>query len=245
VTYRPPTPDERTRAVAALKALLAGQEPDLDALPLGLTHGVDRARRPYALLSDAPTARLHTALRAGPRFQANHNGPGWGAIAVRESPTVVIEVPHPGSDRFTARLGLDLFDALPSAALIVAGIHRRHADVAHLPDSLFHAYAQTLATTEIQLHGFAETSAPDTDAVVSPGAGNVTDLHRGLEKALTRQGFRVRHHEHLSGRTNTQGIAAAARDTPFLHLELAPVVRLEHRDRVVKAVVDAWHQQGQ
>jgi hypothetical protein len=142
-----------------------------------------------------------------------------------------------------------LFRAIPDAALLVAGTHRRAArgaaDVAHRADSLFHAYAQTLATTEIQLHGFAATSAPDTDAVVSPGAGESTDLHRGVEKALAQQGFRVRHHEHLAGRTNVQGIAAAARGTPFLHLELAPAVRLHHREAVVGAITATWHQQRQ
>jgi hypothetical protein len=171
-----------------------------------------------------------------------------GAVALREDTDLVIEVPHPGSDRLTARLGLELFHAIPTAALLIAGTHRKAAgnaaDVAHRADSLFHAFAQTLATTEIQLHGFAETSAPDTDAVISPGVGDATELHTALEKALTRQGFRVRDHEHLAGRTNVQGIAAAVRATPFLHLELAPLPRLHHRDAIVKAVADTWHQQG-
>jgi hypothetical protein len=223
--------------VTALEALLAGQAPDLATLPLNVTHGLDLAQRPFTVLSDVPCPMVPTTWHAD-------TTPGWGTVAIRESPTVVIEVPHPGSDRFTARLGLDLFDALPDAAILIAGTHRRYADVAHLPDSLFHAYAQTLATTEIQLHGFAETSAPNTDVVISPGAGNPTDLHRAMEKAMTRQGFRVKHHEHLAGRTNAQGIAAARRGTPFLHLELSPVLRLNHRDRVLEAITDTWHEQG-
>jgi hypothetical protein len=60
-------------------------------------------------------------------------------------PQVVVEVPHPGSDRHTERLGLALFRALPRAALLIAGAHRRAAqgaaDVAHQSDSMFHALA--------------------------------------------------------------------------------------------------------
>jgi len=219
--YRRPTRTETTRAVAALKAVLAGHPPDLTDLPLQLTRGTD------TLLADT-----------------HADGPGWGALALRETTTLLIEVPHPGSDRLTARLGLDLFHAIPTAALLVAGAHRDVVDVAHRTDTIFHAFAQTLATTEIQLHGFAAASAPDTDAIVSPGAGRVTELHHVLKKTLTRQGFRVHHHEHLAGRTNAQGIASAARGTPFLHLELAPLLRLHHRHAVVEAVANTWHQQG-
>ena len=217
--YRSPTTGERARAVAALTALLSGREPDLDGLPLRISH------------------ELSATLLTGEL--------GWGTVAVRGTPRLLVEVPHPGSDRYTARLGLDLFDAIPDAALLVAGTHRKHCDVAHDRHSLFHAFAQALATTELQLHGFAAASAPGTDVVLSPGAGRPTALHHAVEESLVRQGFHVRHHEHLAGRTNVQGIAAAARATPFLHLELAPLLRSSHRDRVVEAVVHAWHQQGQ
>jgi hypothetical protein len=270
VPYRAPTPDEQARAVAALAAVRAGHAPDLTDLPLRSTTGTDRAGHPFTLLSDNSTPvvsresrsqpprvslsttpssafvhtepdRLARLLRPSP---PNLAAPGWGHVAVHESTDLLIEVPHPGSDRYTARLGLELFHAIPTAALLVAGTHRNTADVAHLPESLFQTYAQAFATTELQLHGFATASAPGTDVVLSPGAGKPTRLHEALEKALTRQGFRVAHHEHLAGRTNVQGIAAAVRGTPFLHLELAALVRRDHRDRVVDAVTDAWHEHG-
>jgi hypothetical protein len=243
---------ERQRAVAVLEALLTGTPPDLTGLPLQVRSGVDDAGHEFTLLSDPPNGALSRALLAGLNLlvpdvspSSLDPTPGWGAVAFRGPPTLLIEVPHPGSDRHTTHLGLALFHALPCAALLIAGAHRRNADVAHLPDSLFHAYAQTLATTELQLHGFAANSAPNTDAVLTPGPGHPTPLHQALTEALTNQGFRVEHHEHLAGRTNAQGRAAARRNTAFLHLELAPLVRLHHRDRVVKAVTDAWHQQGQ
>lgn len=217
--YRPPSDDERAAAVATLSAMLAGGP--------GGRHAVDEE-----------TGRPFTMVVAAPQ---------WGTAVVQGVPDLVVEVPHPGSDRLTSRLGLELFRALPTAALLVAGAHRNAGggagDVAHRADSLFHAYAQTLAVPELQLHGFAATSAPETDAVVSPGAGQATDWHRAVEKALAQHGFRVRHQEHLAGRTNAQGIAAAGVGREFLHLELAPLLRRDRRDLVVDALASAWHQQ--
>jgi len=228
--YRPPTGDERGRAAAALVAIGAGNEPDLTGLGLRLTRGVDDATgRAFALLTDEPGTER-----------------AWGAALLDASPpSTVVEVPHPGSDRLTARMGLELFRAAPGSALLVAGTRRTVHDAAHRTDSMFHAFAQSLATQEVQLHGFAQDSARDTDAVVSPGSGHPRPPHRELEEALTQHGFRTRHHENLAGRTNVQGIAAAERGTPFLHLELAPLLRLDpgNRARVVAALARTWHQQ--
>lgn len=219
--YRPPTPEERNDAVAVLRAALAGEPHRPNSLRM--TPGTDDVGGPFTMLTDT-----------------RH---GWGTVLLRETSDLVIEVPHPGSDRLTARLGLELFHAVPSAALLVAGAHRNAADnaadVAHRTDSLFHAFAQTLALPEIQLHGFAAATAPDTDVVVSSGAGEQAELHRLVEKALRQHGFRVGHHERLAGRTNVQGIAAAAQGRPFLHLELAPLLRIHRRGAVVDAVTKA------
>jgi hypothetical protein len=225
--YRPPTEAERDQAVAAVRTILAGGVPDLDGL--GLTYA-------NPLLADQPGTER-----------------AWGALVLDARPNAVVEVPHPASDRYTTRLGLELYETMPGAALLIAGAHRDAAggaaDVAHRADSLFHAIATTLgavllAVPEIQLHGFAAASAPDTDVVISPGAGRWRPAHDALATALTSQGFRVAHHEHLSGRTNVQGIAAAERGTPFLHLELAPLLRADprHRAAVVASVERTWHQ---
>jgi hypothetical protein len=226
--YRPPDAEERDRATAALTCLATGGEPDLDGLDLRVTRGADVTGRAFALLTDAPGTER-----------------AWGAVVLDEDATrTVVEVPHPGSDRLTARLGLELFRAAPGCALIVAGTRRTVHDAAHRTDSMFHHFAQTLAAPEIQLHGFANDSAPDTDAVVSPGAGRRGPAHEAVEEALAQHGFRTRHHENLAGRTNVQGIAAAERGTPFLHLELAPLLRVDqgNRDRVVDALARTWHQ---
>ena len=225
--YRTPTPRERAGAVTVLRAVLTRETPATDGLPLRVSPAEDDSGRPFTLL----TATAH----------------GWGSVLLRTGSDLLIEVPHPGSDRLTARLGLELFHAIPTAALLVAGAHRNQADVAHRTDSLFHVFAQTLALPELQLHGFATETAPGIDAVVSAGAGEQGELHRQVEKALIQQGFRVGHHERLAGRTNAQGIAAAASGRTFLHLELAPLLRdrLRHLvvDAVTEAVTDTRHQQ--
>lgn len=224
-TYRTPTPQERERAAAALRAALAREAHD--DLLLRTSPATDDEGRPFTLITDT-----------------EH---GWGSVLLRTPSDLLIEVPHPGSDRLTTRLGLELFHAIPTASLLVAGAHRNQVDVAHRTDSLFHTVAQTLALPELQLHGFAIRTAPDIDAVVSAGAGEPGESHRGVEKALIQQGFRIGHHERLAGRTNAQGIAAAAGNRPFLHLELAPALRDRHRavvvEAIAKAVADTWHQQ--
>jgi hypothetical protein len=226
-TYRTPTPEERAGAVAMLRAALAHETPQQSGLPLRMSPATDDEGRPFTLLTDT-----------------RH---GWGSLLLRTPADLLIEVPHPGSDRLTARLGLELFHAIPATSLLVAGAHRNQVDVAHRTDSLFHTFAQTLALPELQLHGFATRTAPDIDAVVSPGAGEPGEPHRTVEKALVQQGFRTGHHERLAGRTNAQGIAAAADGRPFLHLELAPALRDRHRavvvEAIAKAVADTRHQQ--
>lgn len=226
-TYRTPTPEERAGAIAVLRAALAHETLDRHGLPLRTSPATDDAGRPFTLLADT-----------------EH---GWGSVLLRTPADLLIEVPHPGSDRLTARLGLELFHAIPTASLLVAGAHRNQVDVAHRTDSLFHTVAQTLALPEIQLHGFATRTAPDIDAVVSAGAGARGEPHRAVEKALVQHGFRIGHHERLAGRTNAQGIAAAAAGRPFLHLELAPVLRDRHRavvvEAIAKAIADTRHEQ--
>ncbi len=217
--YRTPTPEERADAVAVLRAALADDAPATNGHPVRVSSATDEAERPFTLLRD--TAH------------------GWGSLLLRRSSDLLIEVPHPGSDRLTARLGLELFHAVPTATLLVAGAHRDQADVAHRTDSLFHTVSQALALPELQLHGFAADTAPGIDAVVSAGVGEQGELHRQVEKALVQQGFRTGHHERLAGRTNAQGIAAAACGRTFLHLELAPVLRDRHRGTVVAAVANA------
>jgi hypothetical protein len=221
--YRDPTPAERDRAVAAADLLASGDTTAaveaFAPLEMSVSTGTDSATgRRYAM--------------AASRFDTDRS---WGILAVdlpQEPPHVLVEVPHPGSDLHTERLGLALFRALPGAALLIAGAHRRAgdgaADVAHEPDSLFHALATHLAdrgATQVQLHGFHDDSLADHDIVVSAGAGTSTQLTEPMAEALSAAGFDVcrawsQRCGSLEGRTNAQGREAAVLGHPFLHLEI-------------------------
>ena len=78
---------------------------------------------------------------------------------------------------------------------------------------MFHAFAGVLAEhapAELQPHGYAATTLPALDAVVSPGAAAVTGAHRAAGRPCG-QGFPrpSRVDRPLDGATNVQGAAAA------------------------------------
>lgn len=159
----------------------------------------------------------------------------WGMYVIdRSAPSsVAVEVPHPVSDLRTELVGVDLFRQEPGAVLLVAGAHRRAADVAHEPASVFHTVATVLARrglAQVQLHGFDDRNLPATDVVLSSGAALVGDLARRTADRLTAGGFAVCHAwtercDRLEGTTNVQGEMAAAAGTEFLHVEISRTVR--------------------
>jgi len=224
--YRHPTPSERDRAIAAVDLLSSATTATANAtaetfaaLGMNVTAGVD-----------VPVGRRY-ALAAS-RFDSDRS---WGMLAVDLTdapPEFLVEVPHPGSDRETERLGLALFRELPHATLLMAGAHRSAAggaaDVAHQPDSMFHALATHLAergATQLQLHGFHDDSLANHDIVISAGAGTPDRRIEQTADTLLDAGFNLcrawdQRCGNLEGRTNAQGRAAAARGYPFLHLEI-------------------------
>jgi hypothetical protein len=220
--YRHPTPAERDRALAAVDRLTSA-----DAT--GAADLFGRIGMQVSVGTDGATGRRHAlaASRAG-------TDRSWGMLAIdltSPPPEVVVEVPHPGSDRHTERLGLALFRALPRGALLIAGAHRRAArgtaDVAHQPDSMFHALANHLAghgASQLQLHGFHDDSLANHDIVISAGAGTPDRRTKQMADALTNADFDVclawtERCGSLEGSSNAQGLAAADR-YPFLHLEI-------------------------
>ncbi|MBB4911615.1 hypothetical protein [Actinophytocola algeriensis] len=233
--YRPPRRDERRQLLSGLRALEAGKPP-LAAEDLGFTASTgtdEKTGRPFGLLVNPADER------------------GWGWYLVDRSAPVklVIEVPHPNSDLHTEEIGLALYRAVPGSILLVAGTHRRAddeaGDVAHRTDSMFHAVARDLAgrdLPQIQLHGFHDDNLPDTDVVISPGAGDDGDFVRRIATRLDA-GFRVcrswqRDCGRLEGRTNEQGRDAARQGTPFAHVEISRTIR-DDRDawsRLVRAL---------
>jgi hypothetical protein len=234
--YRPPEAAERRQLLAGLRALEAG-DPAHAAEGLGFTArtGVDEETgRPFGLLTNP----------AGERAW------GWYLVDLSAPVSLVVEVPHPNSDLRTEEIGLALYQAVPGSVLLVAGTHRRvdddAGDVAHRTDSMFHAVARDLAgrgLPQIQLHGFHDDNLPDTDVVISPGAGDAGEDVRRIADRLDDADFRVcrawrRDCGRLEGKTNEQGRDAARRGTPFAHVEISRGVR-DDRDtwtRLVRAL---------
>ena len=237
--YRPPSAAQRRQLLSGLRALAAG-EPPRAATDLGFTvrTGVDRETgRRFGLAVDPGDERAW----------------GWYLIDLSAPVRLVIEVAHPNSDLRTEELGLALYQAVPGSVLAVAGTHRRAADeagdVAHRSDSMFHAVAGDLAgrgLPQIQLHGFHDDNLPDTDVVVSPGAGDAGDTVRRVAERIDDAGFRVcrswrQDCGRLEGTTNEQGRDAARRGTPFVHLEISRTIRDDRAawSRLVRATARA------
>jgi hypothetical protein len=223
--YRPPESAEKRRLRSALRALEAGEPSRAadEARELGykIRTGVDRETgRPFGLAVNAADERAW----------------GWYLIDLSAPVRLAIEVPHPNSDLRTEEIGLALYRAVPGSVLLVAGTHRRvdddAGDVAHRTDSMFHAVAGDLAERglpQVQLHGFHDDNLPDTDVVISPGAGDAGDPVRSVADRIDED-FRVcrswtRDCGRLEGRTNEQGRDAARYGTPFVHVEISRSVR--------------------
>ncbi|MET7395262.1 hypothetical protein ABZS66_17410 [Dactylosporangium sp. NPDC005572] len=238
--YRDPTDHERAQARDAVRLLL--DRPDdgaalgaaFGALGYTAAEGADPATgRPYRMFSMSPTEE-----------------PAWGILLVDRSapPSVVIEVPHPGFDTNTDKLGVAVQRLVPGAVLLVAGAHRAAAggaaDVAHNSASAFHVLATAFAERglpQVQLHGFADKNLPEAQVVVSTGAGAPTRLARDLATGLEQDAGMVvcrawdQRCGRLEGTENDQGKAAAALGAQFIHLELGWVIRRDPQQRAAVA----------
>ncbi|MFC0105299.1 hypothetical protein [Kibdelosporangium aridum] len=220
-SYQPPTADERKDVVAALR----------------LVHGPDRDRAADSLRSLGFTMTVDTDAVTGRQYALVVSQRAWGAYVVDLSkPTrVAVEVPHPNSDLGTERIGLAMFRAMPGSTLLVAGTHRRveRGDVAHRTDSAFHAVAADLAerdVPQVQVHGFHDDSLPDTDVVISPGAGKPGSAIRRVADAIGDAGLVTcrswdRDCGKLEGTRNEQGKVAAEHGAVFVHVETSRSVR--------------------
>lgn len=240
--YRPPDAAERHTGGRGFAALLdAGHAvpTDLDGLGFSVLDDVDaQTGRPYTIAVNEPASER-----------------AWGMYVIDRSapPSIVVEVPHPAFDLRTELVGLAYFRAAPGTVLLIAGAHRKadngKADVAHQEDSLFHVVATGLAgrgLAQVQLHGFHDTNAPDTDVIVSSGASEAGAPARRAADSLSAAKLVVcrawsESCKGLEGVTNTQGRMAAAIGTVFLHVEMSRTIREDERRRadVVRALVQA------
>jgi hypothetical protein len=240
--YREPTASETADAVAGLHRLIGDGDAAalLGVLGFTVTSGFDSASgRSFALtFSETPP---------GDR--------AWAAVLIDKSTPVhtVIGCPHPVSDKTSERLGLALWQRIPGAMLLVAGAHRDAggglADPRDHPESLFHRFAATLLDAglpHVQIHGFADASAPGFDVVLSPGATTVgIPIVRAADN-LTAHGLVVARVWEtpvpaLEGTTNVQGRAAATAGAVFVHVEVSATARsdADRREQVLDGLVGA------
>ncbi|MGW1074777.1 hypothetical protein [Streptomyces sp. NPDC002537] len=246
-TYRVPAERDRRAVADGVRALLDGDRAaagrSLGTVGYAVRDLVDRdGGRRVAEIADATADG--EARRGWGRVYVDLGGPArWQ-----------VQVPHPTADQRTEQLGIGLLRGSPGGVLVLAGAHRNApaddgtssdaADVAHRRDSVFAAVSDALADRRlpaVQVHGFADSSLPDEDVVVSTGKGEAgLPAARRLADALRRESLRVcevweRYCGRLEGRTNVEGDHAASAGVPFLHVEHSRSVRADD-DRVTAAV---------
>ncbi|SDW48861.1 hypothetical protein SAMN05421504_101726 [Amycolatopsis xylanica] len=210
------------------------QPGDLTAAATGFAATLDR-RRTTDFTKLGFSVRDGTDPATGRPYTIAVNERAWGMYVIDRSapPSVAVEVPHPASDLRTELIGVDLFRREPGAVLLVAGTHRKAADVAHEPESVFHTVATVLARrglAQVQLHGFDDQNLPATDIVLSSGIGVAGETAWKTANRLAAGGFAVCRAwregcDGLEGMTNMQGEMAAAAGTVFLHVEMSRTVR--------------------
>ena len=189
-------------------------------------------------VTDRATGRRYAEVGDG-----TENGPaprGWGRVYIGlGSPSHwSVQVPHPAADAHTEEVGVNVLRGSHGGILVIAGAHRRAgrgnaADVAHRTDSVFDAVCDELADRGIpgiQVHGFADDSAPGYDVIASTGDGETARPEgRALADALLARTFHVcrawARPCPLEGRSNVQGRRAATEDVPFLHVEFSNTIR--------------------
>ncbi|MFF5232811.1 hypothetical protein [Dactylosporangium sp. NPDC000521] len=239
--YRDPDQTERAQGRAAARLLLAGSDDVTDVVGAFGCLGYDTAHS-----VDAATGRRYSMFS-----MSVTDAPAWGLVLADRSapPRYVVEVPHPGSDTDTDKLGVALYRLVPGSVLLMAGAHRAAghgaADVAHNDMSMFHVLATELARgglSQVQLHGFADEHFPGAQAVVSTGAGRASPLAREVASGLQDAGVVVCRAwattGRLAGTTNVQGQAADDLGAQFVHIELGRSVRGDpgSRDAAARAI---------
>ncbi|MGW3566201.1 hypothetical protein ACWDSL_20400 [Streptomyces sp. NPDC000941] len=243
--YLEPRRADRQAVARAVGLLLDGHREQavarLDALDFDLRTITDSATgRRYAEIAD--------------RTDAGPTPRGWGRVYIDLSAPArwSVQIPHPVADARTEQLGVGVLRGSPGGVLVLAGAHRDAgvgdaADVAHRRYTVFAAVCAELAERGlpgVQIHGFADDSAPDYDVIASTGRATRESRAdaRTLANALRARDFEVCRAWvrscPLEGRTNEQGRAAAAQDSTFLHIEFANAIRTDRREaaRAVAAV---------
>lgn len=239
--YSMPTPAERTAIGDGVRQVLDGKP--LDAKKALASVG-------YTVSKRADTATKRTFYEVA---DSTDRPRGWGRILIDTAASVQlgIEVPHPKADLRSEQLGVDLFRRVPGSVLVIAGAHRRaapdkQADMAHTNESVFETVHELLVQRKVpvmQLHGFRNESAPDSDVVLSAGPNLGSPYVERIAQRFKEAGLSaclawVTGCEGLEATTNVQAKWVAEHGGDFAHVEVSQDARsaAELRDRVVSAL---------
>ncbi|WP_206796031.1 hypothetical protein [Amycolatopsis sp. MtRt-6] len=239
--YSKPSPAEREAIKYGVELALNGKLVDAnEALaPVG-----------YRLSKRVDTATKRTFYEVS---ESADRSRGWGRILIDEAATarLGVEVPHPKADLGSEQLGVGLFRQVPGSVLVIAGAHRRaapdkQADMAHTNESVFETVHELLVQRKVpvmQLHGFRNETAPDSDVVVSAGPHLHSPYAEQTAQRLKDAGLSVclswvTGCEGLEATTNVQAKWVAEHGGDFVHVEVSQDTRFtaEARDRVVSAL---------
>jgi hypothetical protein len=228
--YRDPTPAEREAAVGGVGRLAIGDLPGATAVlgPLGfaVTDAID------------PSTGRRFAMAVSELGELDDRR--WGVYLVDLSAPLglCVAVPHPRFDELCEVLALRLWRAVPGAMLAMATVHRKvncaAADHAHNPGSVFqHLWTDLLGprgVPQVQIHGFADTTA-DEEIAVSTGVAPVTATAVRIADGIAATGLHTTRSwiddvdPDLRARTNVQGIAAGENGWTWVHIESRKSVR--------------------
>jgi len=226
--YTRPTQAERT-------AIGTGVQRVLDNAP-------DEAKDVLAAVGYTIRQHVDTATqRTYHEISDNAGNPrGWGRIMIdtSESARLGIEVPHPKADQDSESLGVELFRKAPGSVLVVAGAHRRAAenrvaDMAHTTTSVFEELHELLVRRRVpvvQLHGFQNETAPDSDVVVSAGPPLSSPFAVQTAQRLESAGLSVCKPwvtgcPGLEATTNVQAKYSDEQKAEFVHVEVSRDIR--------------------
>ncbi|MFC3893933.1 hypothetical protein ACFOWZ_20850 [Lentzea rhizosphaerae] len=226
--YTRPTQAERT-------AISTGVQRVLDNAP-------NEAKDVLAAVGYTISERVDTATqRTYHEISDNAGNPrGWGRIMIdtSESARLGIEVPHPKADQDSESLGVELFRKAPGSVLVVAGAHRRAAenrvaDMAHTTATVFEDLHELLVRRRVpvvQLHGFQNETAPDSDVVVSAGPSLSSPSAERAAQRLESAGLSVCKPwvtgcPGLEATTNVQARYSDEQKADFVHVEVSRDIR--------------------
>ena len=173
---------------------------------------------------------------------------GGGFVAIRPGSgrALVVEAPHTFYDAGTLEIALRVFHELKARAFLANTMHRggtgtkqerqRAAlsgesdfDVAHNPATYFGAAHKVLIELDpgllvVQIHGFADDSAPGVDAIVSAAltSGDARGLARAIQQTTDARARAYPDEINVLGATtNVQARVCRDARMPFLSIELS------------------------